>query len=138
MRANFRECEFDFKSDRLLVDGPDTWSDKLKEMSIGVAKIDARTARWPGEDALNRNAPFREAHLPRRQTLAGYAEANMRWAACAMRRNGSEGQSRPLWVAAANEEKQHLPSPDAESAEAVVRLHHRVTKKAGVKLARSG
>lgn len=107
-------------------------------MSIGVTEIDARTARRPGETALDGNAPFSKASPPRWQTLGGNAEANVRWAACAMRWNGSEGQGCTLRVGAANKEKQHLPSADAESAEVIVRLHDRVTEKAGVELARPG
>jgi hypothetical protein len=105
-------------------------------MSIGVAEVDARAARRPAEGALDENIPLGEACLPGPQTLEGDTEADVRWAARAMRRNCSKGQARPLRVASANEEKQHLPSPDAESAEAVVKLHHRVTKKAGVEVAR--
>ena len=107
-------------------------------MSIGVAEIDARTARGPGKAALDGNAPFSKASPPRWQTPGGNAEANVRWAACAMRWNCSEGQGCTLRVGAANKEKQHLPPADAESTEAVVRLHDRVTEKAGVELARTG
>jgi hypothetical protein len=120
-----------------LINGPNAWSDQLKEMSIGVAEIEARTAPGPGEAALNGNAQPSEAFPPRRQTLRGNAEANVRCATCAMRWNGSEGQDRAMRVTAANEEKQHLPSANVESTEALVRLHEGVTKKARIKLSRS-
>lgn len=134
-RNFFHECAFDFNSNSLLIDRPNSWSDKLKEMPIWVAKVDARATRRPVESALNGNIPLSEACLPGRQTLRRDAKANVRRAICAMRRNCSKGQRRPLRIAAANEEKQHLPPADAESAETVVRLHHRVTKKAGVEVA---
>jgi hypothetical protein len=107
-------------------------------MSIGVAEIDARTACGPGKAALDGNAPFSKAFPPRGQTLGGNAEANVCWTARTVRWNCSEGQGCTLLPGAANEKKQHLPPADAESTEAIVRLHHTVTEEAGVELARPG
>jgi hypothetical protein len=138
MRANCGECEFDLKSDRLLVDRPNPRCEQLEKMSIGVPEIDARTARGPGKAALDGNAPFSKTSPPRRQTLGGNAEANVRRAACSMRWNCSERQGCTVRVGAPSEKKQHLSSPDAESTEAIVRLHHSITEEFGVELARTG
>jgi hypothetical protein len=89
-------------------------------MSIGVAEIDARTACGPRKAALDANARFNKASPPRWQTLGGNAEANVRFAACSMRRYRPERQNCALRVGAANEEKQDLTSADTKSAEAIV------------------
>jgi hypothetical protein len=64
-------------------------------MSIGVAEVGARAARRPAEGALDEKLPLGEACLPGRQTLEGDTEADVRWAARAVRRNCSKGQARP-------------------------------------------
>ena len=104
-------------------------------MPVWVAKVDARSAGWPDKGAFRGNAALGEPRLPRRQPFRRDAEADVSRASTAMRGDKPEGQRRSLWIAATTKKNQHLARPNAEGAEAVIRLHDSITEKSGVEIA---
>src|SRR6185295_3813361 len=103
-------------------------------MAVGIPEIKAHSAAGPGEAALDRNPLCFESFSPCGQTLRRDFETNMRLAFGSMRRNESEWKSCSLRIAALEKENQNLLSVYREGTEPFVRLHHRISKKARIKL----
>jgi hypothetical protein len=106
-------------------------------VTIRIAEIDACSPSGPAEAAFDSNVSLEQTFSPGGQTLWRNTETHMSLAACSMRWNGSERQDCAMGVAAAKKEKQYLPPADIQSAETLIRLHHGIAKKTGVKLARA-
>jgi hypothetical protein len=113
---------------------PNAWREQFQQMIVTIAEINAGATARPLELALNNDLARAKANFPFVETFGRDPESKVTYALGTMRWNGAERQDRPLRIAAANEEKQHLLASNVESAESMVRSHDWIAEQIGVKL----
>src|SRR5262244_3481773 len=93
---------------------------ELKEMTVGIAEIDALAATAPSGAALDRDTVFGEPLLPVGKLVGADRKRNVQGPVTIVRRNGSAGHAHGFEREAAPEDEQHALAADVVSAEARV------------------
>src|ERR1700720_1791309 len=105
-------------------------------MSVGITKINARTATGPGNRTLDGNSMLSQPRPPGRKALGGNAKANMHRPRTIMGRDSSKRHNRTVRITPAKKQKKDLLLTGRQSAKTVIRCHDAVTKKRLIESAR--